>query len=367
LVRGSRSNAGRYKHPSSQRGWGIAQAKSTRSLAVSSPLTRLQVGLTVLGGIFVVAVVGYRLAGWSWLEAMYMVVLTLSTVGYEEVRDLNQRPGLQVFTMAVIIFGVSTALYIVGGFVQMMLEGEINRALGRRRQNWEIDHLVDHTVVCGFGRMGEVVAEQLARLNKPFVVIEQDPERMAEAESSRYLCVADDATEEDALHQARVEHARALVTTLPGDADNVFITLTARNLNSELLIVARGELRSTEKKLIQAGADRVVLPAAAGASRMAAMVTRPAAVELIEVVAGRQIAEVEVDELTVPEDSALAGQTIRETQPRAKHGLLIVAIRRPGGALEFNPGGECEFHPGATVVVMGHMQDIDRFRSEYGM
>jgi voltage-gated potassium channel len=332
---------------------------------MSSSLKRLRVGLVVLVIIFLVAVLGYRLAGWEWIEAVYMVVVTLSTVGYKEAHDLSGSPGLQLFTILVIIFGVSTALYIVGGLVQMMAEGEINRALGVHRATREINRLSGHTVICGFGRVGEILAQELKRHRKPFVVVESEPERINDATSQDYLVLHHDATEEDALRAAGVDRASTLVTTLPRDADNVFITLTARNLNPKLVIIARGEFPSTEKKLLQAGADRVVLPAAAGALRMAAMVTRPAALELIEVVAGRQIAEVEVDELTIPEGSPLVGMSVGQSQTRTRHGLLIVAFRRGGGKLEFNPGGDAVFESGASVVVMGRPDDIDRFRAEY--
>jgi voltage-gated potassium channel len=330
---------------------------------MTSSLKRLRIGLVVLAIIFLVAVAGYRLADWSWIDSVYMVVVTLSTVGYREARPMT--PGLELFTILVIIFGVSTALYIVGGLVQMMAEGEINRALGIRRATREIERLHGHTVICGFGRVGEILAHELRRPDKPFVVIENEPERINDASSLGYLSLNHDSTEEDALKSSGVDRASTLVTTLPRDADNVFITLTARNLNPRLTIIARGEYPSTEKKLLQAGANRVVLPAAAGALRMAAMVTRPAALELIEVVAGGQIAEVEIDELTVTERSPLVGMTVSQSQTRSRHGLLIVGFRRVGGKLEFNPGGEAVFDAGASVVVMGRPADIDQFRAEY--
>ncbi len=334
---------------------------------MTTPLARLRVGLTVLVAVFVIAVVGYWLLAddWSLLDAVYMVVITLSTVGYREVGGDPLSPALQTFTILVIVFGVSTALYIVGGFVQMMAEGEINRALGHRRTRREIDRLSEHVVICGFGRMGATIAAELVRHKTKFVVIDDVPERVAEATAMNYLELSDDATEEDALLNAGVKRAKTLVTTLPRDADNVFITLTARNLNPDLKIIARGEFRSTEKKLIQAGADQVVLPATTGALRMAAMITRPSAVELIEVVAGRHIAEVEVDELLIPQGNPLVGITVRESETRRRHGLLIVAFRTADGQLQFNPGGDAVFEAGASLIAMGRPEDIDRFRAEH--
>jgi voltage-gated potassium channel len=330
---------------------------------MTSPLKRLRVGLVVLAVVFLVAAAGFWLAGWSVLDSVYMVVVTMSTVGYRPVGTMT--PLLKVFDMAVIVVGGITAVYIVGGLLQMMAEGEIHRALGLRRVTREIKRLREHVILCGFGRVGEILAQELHRREKPFVVVENDPERLGDAASLSYLALNHDATEEEALRAAGVDRASTLATTLPRDADNVFITLTARDLNPKITIIARGEFPTTEKKLLQAGADRVVMPAAAGALRMAAMITRPAALELIEVVAGRQIAEVEVDEVTIAARSPLVGMTVRDSQTRSRHGLLIVAFRRAGGKLEFNPGGDALFEAGASVLVLGRQADIDRFRAEY--
>ncbi len=334
-------------------------------MTVTPPLKRLRVGLVTLAIIFVVAVCGYRLAGWGFLDAIYMVVVTLSSVGYRETGQMT--PTLQVFTIALIVFGVSTAVYIVGGLAQMMAEGEINRALGLRRVTREIERLSGHVILCGYGRMGEVLAGELHRRKHPLVVIDNDPERITEAISSGYLALTDDATEEEALLHAGVQRAKTVVITLPTDAEILFVTLTARNLNPQLQIIARAELRSTEKKLIQAGADRVVLPAAAGALRMAAMITRPSTVELIELVAGHHVAEVEIDELTIPPESPLVGCTVRDSQTRSRHGLLIVAVRHAGGELKFNPDANTVFLGDDQVIVMGQTADIERFRGEYGI
>jgi len=326
---------------------------------------RLRIGLTTLGAIFCVAVCGYRLAGWTWLDSVYMVVTTMSTVGFREMGLMT--PALKVFTILVIVFGVSTSFYILGGLVQMALEGEINRALGMRRMSREIERLAGHVVICGFGRMGEVVAGEISRCNQPFAVIEQDAQRIAEAIALGYLAMQADATEEETLRAARVPEARALVTTLPGDADNVFITLTARELNPKLQIIARGEQRSTEKKLVQAGADRVALPAMTGALRMAAMITRPSTIELIELAAGGHVAEMAIDELVIPQDCTLVGKSIRDSQARSRHGLLIVAIRRADGQMVLNPDASVLFHAGDTAVVIGRLADIEKFRAECGI
>jgi voltage-gated potassium channel len=331
------------------------------------PLLHLRIGLVLLATIFIVGVAGYRLAGWTLIESIYMVAMILSTVGMEEVRDMSSSPGLQLFTTGLIVVGVSTTLYIIGASVQMMTQGEINRALGLQRVSREIRRLGDHVIICGFGRMGEILAGQLRQRNRSLVVVENDPERIAEAMERGYLTVNDNATEEEALESAGVRRATTLVTTLPRDADNVFITLTARDLNPRLHIIARAESQPTEKKLVQAGANRVVLPAATGAMRMAAMITRPSMVELIELVAGREVAEVEVDELALPPECELVGRTVGESHIRSRNGLLIVAVRRGNNELLFAPGADMRFEPGDRVLVIGRLTDIERFRRDHGI
>ncbi len=332
---------------------------------MSVPLHRLRLGLATLGAIFVVAVAGYCVAGWDVVDAIYMTVITLSTVGFREVAPLGWE--LKLFTSLIIVFGVSVAVYIGGGFVQMVAEGEIAKAMGVRRATREIERLTNHIIICGFGRMGEVLAGELHRIGTKFVVVEGESERIAHATSLGYLALLGDATEEDALLEAHVGDAKTVVTTLPSDADNVFITLTSRNLKPDLQIIARGEFPSTEKKLIQAGADRVVLPAATGAMRMAALITRPSIVELIEVVAGRTISEVETDELTIPSGSPLVGVSVRDSETRSRHGLLIVAIGRPDGAFQFNPDADTIFEAGHRIIVMGRSENLRSFCGEYGI
>ncbi len=332
---------------------------------MNASIRRLKFGLTTLGVIFMLAVAGYWLgAGWPLFDSFYMVVSILTTVGLAEVQELT--PAMKLFTALVMAFGVSAALYIMGVFVQMMTEGEINKALGLRRVGREVQRLSRHVIICGFGRMGEILAAELHRQKMSFVIVEQDQERVAEAAQRGYLAIHDDSSEEDALKAAGLVRAKTLVTTLPHDADNVFITLTCRNLNPGLHIIARGEFPSTEKKLLQAGADRVVLPAATGALRMAAMITRPSTVELVEVVAGRSIAaDVEVDELTLPADNSLVGRTVGETDIRSRHGLLVVGVRHADDKLDFAPGADCRFQSDDRVIVIGHINDIESFRKEY--
>jgi voltage-gated potassium channel len=272
---------------------------------------------------------------------------------------------LQVFTVVVIIFGLSATMYTFGGFLQMMTEGEIERALGRRRMTQGIERLRDHVILCGFGRIGTILARQFERQKQPFVVIETDPQAVERLAASNYLMISGDATEERTLISAGVERARAMVTSLPSDADNVFITLTARNLNRKINIIARAEVASSEKKLLQAGADRVVMPATIGAHRMARMITRPTTATLMERVVDESSLGVEMDEISVPPKSRLVGVTVADAEAHRRHGLLFVAVEHGGGEMVFNPGGSFEFQANDTVIVMGQADDIQRFRKQY--
>lgn len=336
-----------------------------------TPLHRLQLGATVLAILITIGVVGYMLAGYSLIDAIYMVVITVSTVGYEEVHDVRS-PWLKLFTIVFIVLGMTAAFYTMGGLIQMWAEGEIERAIGARRRTRGIEQLNRHVIVCGYGRMGQILAEELHRQGRPLVVIDRDPERAKEAEAEGFLSVTGDATEEETLQAAGIARARTLATVLPDDASNVFITLTGRDLKRELKIIARGEFPSTQKKLFQAGANHVVLPAATGAMQMANMITRPSAVELMEQVAGRgrldmQIADVDVriDEVFVPADSVLVGKSLLESDIRKKVGLIVVGVKHASGQMIFNPDVDLVFDAGDVVIVMGHGDDVRRFEKEY--
>lgn len=328
-------------------------------------LKRMRWGALAFGLVTVFAVVGYRLFGRDWIDAWYMFVITVGTIGFGEHSQLGNPEKL--FTIAVIIFGISAASYFLGGFFQMMVEGEINKALKESRISRGIERAENHVIVCGYGRMGRILAHDLHESDQSLVVIDNDPQAVAEAQAGGFLALVGDATEEDALLAAGIQRAKCLVTTLPNDAANVFISLTSRNLHGSLQIIARGELHTSQKKLLQAGANRVVLPAAIGARRIASMITHPSMVELMELVAGRSMMDVEIAELVVSAHSGIVGKTVVEIEARRKHRLLVVAVKHPGGQMVFNPDNDENFQSGDTLVVMGRVPDIERFRQENGL
>ena len=215
-----------------------------------------------------VATVGYRLAGWTWIDSIYMVTITIFGVGYGEVNAIDET-WLKIFTIVMIFAGCSSLIYVIGGIVQMLTEGEIERMLGKRMQNREIDHLSDHTIICGYGRVGQILAAELQSQGESLVILDRNPERVDLAIEDGFLALVGDAVGDDVLQKVGILRARAFATVLPDDAANVFITLTARDLNESIRIIARAESPSTERKLIRSGATNVVMPAAIGAMRIA--------------------------------------------------------------------------------------------------
>ncbi len=335
-------------------------------------LKRILTGAGFLSLTLVVAITGYRLAGWSLIDSIYMVVITVFGVGFGEVGPMT--PQLRVFTMFVIIAGCTSVGYILGGFLQMITEGEINRALGARRMTKEIRTLNQHVIICGYGRIGQILSRQMVDAKQPFVIIDNNLTRIETAEAMGYLVRLGNATDEGILESAGIERAKVLATVLPDDSANVFITLTARGLNPNLIILSRGEFPSTEKKLRQAGADHVVSPAEIGAMRMSHIITHPAALSFLDqTVDGSSLNEllsqidVQVDELAVPPGSPLVHSTIGNVQVRGKGTFIVVALRKADGSTIINPGYDVLLDEGDTVIVMGHRGDIPKFAHHYAL
>lgn len=307
------------------------------------------------------------MAGWALLDAIYMVVITVFGVGYGEVKPLAS-PELKIFTILVIIAGVVSVAYTVSGLVQFITEGEIYRALNLKRMTHEITHLNQHVVICGYGRIGQMLARRLADEHHAFVVIDSSSERIDLAREQGFLVYQGNATDEHVLVEAQIARARSLATVLPDDAANVFITLTARELNPELMILARGEMPSTERKLRLAGADHVVLPATISALRMSHLITHPAAVDFLSQTDGHHslnemLAELDIQlsELPIKADSPLVGGTIGDIELQGKGTFIIVALRRTSGEVLIHPSRDSYLAKGDTVILMGHQGDMPQF------
>lgn len=329
-----------------------------------SPLKRTQIGAVSLVAVFVASVVGYRLTGeYDWLEAVWMVVVTISTVGYGEGTDSSA--ATQVFTIFVIILGVTSAAYTFGGFIQLMLEGEFERALGKRKMTKELERLKNHVIVCGFGRLGYDLANQLKHRGLPFVIIDLLPEKVDSAIELGFLAVQGDATSEQVLEDVNLKTARALATALPTDAENVFITLTARNLRSDIQIIAKSERESSCRKLRQAGADKIVMPQRVGAQQMERMISRPTTADLVELFAEATHLEMELDEFLVAEESPLVGCSLADSKLKDDYNVLVVGIKDQSGHFRFNPQPQETIRSADTILVIGQVDDINRMKSNH--
>lgn len=316
--------------------------------------------LTVVGGV-----VGYVVAGWTVLDAIYMVVITIFGVGYGEVQPLTST-ALKIFTILVIVAGALSVAYIVSGFVQVITEGELRRFLNVKRMNKDIELLENHAIICGFGRIGQTIAVKLQATHRPFVVLDNDPERIEFAREHGYLTYLGNATDEDNLQAVQIHKARTLATVLSDDALNVFITLTAREMNANLVILARGELPSTEKKLRLAGADHVVLPSTISGARMAHLITHPSTVDFLAQSDGRTslnelLAELDIQLSELPAGQRLPGGTVGDIEVRGKGTFIIVALRRANGEVLLHPDRSLQLAEDDSIILMGHQGDMPSF------
>lgn len=336
--------------------------------AMQTSFQRIVTGIATFLLTVIIAVTGYVSAGWTLLDAIYMVVITIFGVGYGEVQPLTSTT-LKVFTILVIIAGVLSVAYTVSGFVQLITEGEIRKLLNVKRMNKDIERLEDHVIICGFGRIGQMVARQLKASHQPFVVVDHDADRIELAREQGYLMFMGNATDETNLEAVQISQAKTLATVLPNDAANVFITLTAREMNPHLLILARGEIPSTEKKLRLAGADHVVLPATISAARMAHLITNPSAVDFLAQTDGQAslnelLAELDIQIQEMPVEAPLVGGTIGDIEVRGKGTFIIVALRRTNGEVVVHPGRHLYLAKGDTLMLMGHQGDMPNFAQQ---
>jgi voltage-gated potassium channel len=335
------------------------------SMVWSRPsVRRIAIGLGLVAAVIVYGVVGYVLLGWSPFDAFYMVVITISGVGFGEVRPMVSTAE-RVHTILVIGMGLVAVAFTVAGLVALLTEGEIQRVLGHQRMRKQIEELSGHVIIAGFGRIGSLVAEELVANGRPFVVIERAADRIGEIERRGYFYVQGDATDEDVLMAAGLDRAKVLVSVMPGDADNVFVTLTAKQNSSSVEIIARAEQTSTQKTLRQAGASHVIMPAAIGAHRIASLLTNPSLVEFAELVTNQTRLSLEMDEVPIPEGSTLVGRTIAEADVRKKTNALIVAVKHRDGRLDYPVSQESVIEAGDVIVLLGRRSNLDLFRSHY--
>lgn len=328
-----------------------------------STIGRLRLALAMLLTVFVVGSVGYGVLGLSPIDAMYMTVTTITTVGFREVTGPNVTTAEKLFTMLIIVTGVGTVLYTFTLGVQVVVEGQLRDFVGRRRMDKKIAQMRDHVVVCGWGRVGRAVAHDLVRAGKDVVIVDIDDDRVRMLDIPT---VVGDATLDTTLRAAGIEHAAALVAALEGDAENLFVTLSSRAINLELFIVARARQEESVPKLERAGADRVVNPQELGAARMASFVARPHVAEFIDVVMHERSMEFRMQEIEVTDDSPLAGVSLRDANLRQRAGVLVLALRQTDGTFTTNPDPDTLIEPKQVIIAVGTDTDLHRLEEVSG-
>ena len=297
--------------------------------------------------------------GWDAMDALFMTIITLTTVGFGVVHPMG-KPG-QIFTIALIFIGGGFFIYVVGAIVQFMVEGRIRVILGRRKLDRNISHLKDHYIICGYGRIGKILCHQLT-LHKglDMIVIEQNEDLVSALEEDRRLYLIDDASSEHCLMKAGIQKAKCLVAALATDTDNVFLVLTARQLNPDILIMARSSYKKTESKLRAAGANLVESPYDMGATSMAQKILRPTVTSFLDLAVTRKHKDIQMEELPVKENSPLANIRLQDTGIRQEYNLIIIAVKKEDGEMVFNPSFETVFKAGDTVIAVGKGDDLIR-------
>lgn len=300
---------------------------------------------------------GYILIeGWQPWDAFYMTVTTVTTVGFREIHELS-RAG-QVFTVVLIIGGASTVLYTFSLVMARLVEGTLQKRVQQRRLTHMLDDLRNHFIVCGYGRIGSIIAEEFRRQKVPFVVIERDVDRLNAALEAGVLAVEADASNEDVLRRVGIERARGLIAAVGSDAENVYAVLSARLLKPDLFILGRAESDDARRKLERAGADRVISPYRIGGQQLAQTALRPAVVDFVQLATSSEHLELSMEQVKIEPTAPLAGQSILEANLRQRFGVVVVGIQRASGRMEFNPPPETTMQPGDHLVVLGRAESL---------
>lgn len=324
---------------------------------------RVPTAVGMLSLVVVVGTTGYTLLGLPFGDALYQTIITVSTVGYSEVGAEIASPGYRAFTAGLILAGVGTAFYTLGVLFELLVEGRLTDQLWRRRMESSIDNMSDHVIVCGWGRVGQTIAHDIAAAGRSVVVVEHDPERV---QSIDVPYVEGDATDEDVLTEAGIERASSLVAAVDADAVNLYITLTARSMHPDLFIVARAHVSSAEAKLTQAGANRVVNPQYIGGERIAAMVLQPSVADFLDVVMRDDSLEFRLGEIRVRDGSPVAGRSLRDAHLRDRTGALVLAMRSADGSFHTNPPPDTLIRVGEQLIVIGTPVQLKALRREVG-
>ncbi len=326
---------------------------------MNHPFRRLLPPTILLASIIILAIVGYALLeGWTALESIYMAIITIFTVGFQEIRPLSSAG--KILTIVIIIGGVGTAFYAAVKAVEIIVEGEMTGYRRRRRMDKKIAEMKNHHIICGFGRVGHNVAQVFDASGTPYVVIDSKKETLDELEMKHVPSIIGDATSDDILLEAGIKSARGLIACSDSDVANVYVTLSARALKADLNIVARAGLKDTEKKLLMAGANRVISPYFISGVRMAALVTHPVASSFLDLITHAGQIDFSLFEIAIPENSPLVNKTLAEAAIRHISGALVLAIQKTDGSFDLHPRAASKIERNDVMVVMGTQDQFDK-------
>jgi voltage-gated potassium channel len=337
---------------------------SSTSILLRKSMQGLYLGALLFLGVGLGGIGAYVMEGWKVSDAIYMVVITVFSVGYEEVQPVST-PTLRLITMLIIVAGDASKVYFVGSLIRFITEGEIGKAMDEHRKSRDIENMKNHAIICGYGRIGQTLTRQLAAKQFPFLVIDNNAERINLAQSHGYQALLGDGGDENTLAEAHIERAVVLATVLPNDMVNVFITLTARNMRADLRIIARAEDPATEKKLKQAGANEIILPAYVGGMQIANSITHSSMGSVLEESSqylNNDLRElgVEIMEHPIVADGIDDRKTLQQFLRGVESQVLILAVKKPDGSLVQHPPGNYRLEAGDVVTMISHGQAIPK-------
>jgi len=327
-------------------------------------MSKVTQGLLFFAALLLFGTFGYMLiSGASFLNALFMTVITITTVGYEETVHLD--PLGKVFTICLIITGVSFVFYVFGKFTETIVEGGLRKAFGRINMDKKLAKAEGHYIVCGYGRIGKVICKSFSEAGRSFVIIEHDPEEIANIVREKYLFVEGEAADDEVLIKAGVQKAQGLVSVVSSDADNVYITLSAKELNPQLLVLSRASgHKGADTKLRRAGADKVISPYDIGARQMANMLLRPTVDAFIDLTVHANNLGLLLEEIEIPPSASFVNQTLADSGLRKNYDVIVVAIKRKSdGDMLFNPSHLATIGPGDTIIVLGEVNNIKRLEN----
>jgi voltage-gated potassium channel len=324
--------------------------------------TKLYVALLLILAMISIGILGYILIEkYTFLEAFYMTIITIATVGFQEVHPLSDVG--KIFTAFLIITSFGTFAYAISAITKYVVEGEFNYYYKFYKVNNTISKLNNHVVICGYGRNGKQAATALHMNKQNFVIIEKSEVLAEQIKEQGFLCIQGDCTQDDILNKSGIANARALITTLPIDADNLFVVLTARSINSKLTIISRASDDNSDKKLKIAGANNVIMPDKIGGAHMASLVIKPDVIEFIDHITGQGGPNINLEEIIFSElPEQLRNHTIKDLEIRNKSGANIIGYKTADGEYVINPSADTKIIPGAKLFVLGTPQQVAKLR-----